>query len=454
MKKKYAITLLLPIILLMFSCGTDDATTPLNIETNPDSATLSQNTEIEIFIFQNDENIPQTGQLTLTNASKGSLTINNNNSPDNLSDDTVIYTANANTIGADTFQYTVCNASNECKTENVSVTITSSSTVVFNVDDIPYQTLSEYNFFQGDLKDLNPNFGVLPYTLNSVLFTDYAKKKRFVWMPGNTKATYINDDVSLDFPVGAVLIKNFYYDNVLPNDETHIIETRLMIRKSEGWIFANYVWNDEQTEANFNLNGSFVDMQWQENGETNTVQYRIPAGSECFTCHKIMETPEPIGPKPRNLNLVYAYSDGDENQINKLVNFGYLENTIPSNISKLPDYNDTSKPLDLRVRAYLEINCAHCHSEETHCAYRPMRFGYNDTQDYSNIGVCVDPDTDLGEGLGHIVEPGDARNSVLHFRINSTEPSTRMPLIGRSLRHTEGIELIEEWIDSLNIDCN
>ena len=120
----------------------------------------------------------------------------------------------------------------------------------------------------------------------------------------------------------------------------------------------------------------------------------------------------------------------------------------------MPDYNNTNESLDLRTRAYLDINCAHCHSEETHCAYRSMRFGFSYTEDYSNIGVCVEPDTDLGFELGNIVEPGDARNSVLHFRINSTEPSNRMPLLGREIIHAQGVELIENWINSLNNDCN
>ncbi|MDB9783245.1 hypothetical protein OAB88_09115, partial [Winogradskyella sp.] len=71
-----------------------------------------------------------------------------------------------------------------------------------------------------------------------------------------------------------------------------------------------------------------------------------------------------------------------------------------------------------------------------------------------NMGVCVEPDTDLGEDLGRIIEPGDARNSVLHFRLNSLEESNRMPLLGRTLRHIEGVTLVEEWIDNLNTDCN
>ncbi|WP_256259913.1 Ig-like domain-containing protein [Winogradskyella luteola] len=454
MRKKYAIPFFLCSILLQFSCGTDDATTPLTIETTADSVVLTQNTEIEIFIFQNDEYIPSSGQLTLNNPTKGVVSINDsNNTPNNPSDDTVIYTVNPNIIGEDAFQYTICDNSGNCKTENVLVTITSSSVVNLNLESVPYQNLSAYNFFEGDLKDLSPNFGVLPYSLNSTLFTDYAEKKRFVWMPNNTKATYISDDVPLEFPVGTVLIKNFYYDNVLPDNETKILETRLMIRKSEDWIFANYVWNTEQTEASLDMDGSFVDLQWQNGGSTGSVQYRIPAGPECHTCHKIMEIPEPIGPKPRNLNREYDYDDGVANQLDKMISQGYLENSLPSSVSRIPDYNNTSEPLDLRVRAYLDINCAHCHSEETHCAYRPLRLSYNDTQDFSNIGVCVPPDTDLGEGLGNIVQPGDAPNSVLHFRLSSVEPSYRMPLLGRTLKHERGVELIEQWIDQLSTEC-
>ena len=455
MLKKYIKHLFFFIALLAFSCGTDDGTTSLNINTNPDTIVLTQNSEIEIFIFQNDENIPHSGQLTLTNASKGVITINDhNNTPNNPSDDSINYKPDTNVVGEDTFQYTICDNSGNCYTENVSITITSLSLVNLTLENVPYQTLSEYNFFQGNLKDLNPNFGLVPYTLNSTLFSDYAKKKRFIWMPNNVKATYVGDDLPLEFPIGTVLIKSFYYDHVIPSNEAQILETRLMIRKSEGWIFANYVWNTEQNEATLDMNGSFVNLEWQENGESNSVQYRIPAGPECHTCHKVMEISKPIGPKPRNLNREYDYDDGVANQIDKLINFGYLDtNSVSQDISRLPNYNDISTPLELRVRSYLEINCAHCHNEETHCDYRPMRFDYSDTADIINIGVCVDPDTDLGEGLGSVVVPGDPLNSVLYFRLNSVEESFRMPLLGRTLRHVEGVNLIEQWIDQLSIEC-
>lgn len=449
------LSLVFCLFFLLISCGSDDDYTPLDIELNPDTVTVNQSESIEIFVFQNDSNIPNTGSISLTLPNKGVVEINDNNTPSDPSDDSVVYSANANNDGQDSFEYTVCDDINNCKTSNVSVNIISISDVNYNLESFPFQTLSEYNFFQGNLKDLNPNYGVLPYTLNSTLFTDYAKKKRFVWLPNNTNAHYISDEKLITFPAGAVLIKNFYYDNVLPDYTTKIIETRLMIKKSEGWVFAEYVWNEEQTEAVLDLNGSFVDIEWEQDSDTRRIQYRIPAEAECITCHKVNEVPFPIGTKPRNLNLSNLYNTGVQNQLDKLAEFGYLANVESSDaISSVPDYNDNSIPLENRVRAYLDINCAHCHADQGHCDYRPIRLDYESTINYTNLGVCISPDEVINQGLGDIIVPGNPRNSVLHFRMNSTNEATRMPLLGRSIVHKEGVELIEDWINELNVTCD
>ena len=94
------------------------------------------------------------------------------------------------------------------------------SPVVMDLTAVPYPKLSDYKFFVGEMKNLEPAYKVLPYDLNSELFTDYALKKRFVWMPEGSKATYTEDGEVLDLPVGAVLIKNFYYENIKPGGGT------------------------------------------------------------------------------------------------------------------------------------------------------------------------------------------------------------------------------------------
>ena len=189
------------------------------------------------------------------------------------------------------------------------------SPVYFNLEALPYTNLSEYNFFQGEMKNLTPVYGVLPYELINPLFTDYSLKDRFVWMPQEENAYYLGDSEVLNFPTGTILIKSFSYNGVVPSNERKNIETRLMIKKAEGWGFANYIWNDEQTEAVYNMDGSTVEIEWTENSITNTVNYRIPSGSECITCHKVNDTSVPAGVKPKNINKVVNYGNHSMNQI-------------------------------------------------------------------------------------------------------------------------------------------
>lgn len=323
----------------------------------------------------------------------------------------------------------------------------------FNADPFPYAKLSEYNFFEGELKNLQPVYKVLPYDLNSSLFTDYAHKSRFIWMPAGVAATYTADNEILNFPTGTVLIKNFYYDNVQPQNMRRIIETRLMIKKDTQWIFANYVWNDEQTEAYLDMDGSFTNITWNEGNETKTTNYRIPSGTECFTCHKNNDIAIPIGPKPQNINKMFNYSGGSMNQLQKLKTEGYLTGHIPLNIVSTVDWTDNSKPLEDRVRSYLDINCAHCHKEGSHCDYRPIRLAFNETTQQVNMGVCVEPQEIVGSGLTHIVASGSANRSVMNYRLSTTAESERMPLLGRTIVHEEATTLIREWINSLETPC-
>jgi uncharacterized repeat protein (TIGR03806 family) len=325
--------------------------------------------------------------------------------------------------------------------------------VSVDLSKVPYPKLSEYKFFTGEMKEHIPAEGVIPYKPASSLFTDYALKKRYVWLPSNTKANYVSDGEIINLPIGSVLIKTFYYDNVQPSGNTKIIETRLMIRKSSGWIFAEYVWNDDQTEATLQMNGSFVSISWLQNGTPKSTNYRIPSDIECLTCHKTNNQPVPIGIKPQNLNTYYPYSTGTANQLQHWVSKGILNNNLPANIESTIDYNDASQPLKLRLRSYLDINCAHCHKEDSHCDYRPLRLAFSETSQSINMGVCVDPDEFIDPSLVKIILPGNFNKSMMHFRLSSTSESTRMPLLGRTLVHDEGVQLLKDYILSIN-DCD
>ena len=123
-------------------------------------------------------------------------------------------------------------------------------------------------------------------------------------MPAGLKGTYVADNNIIEFPVGTALIKTFYYDHVQPDNVTKIIETRVMIRKSNEWIFAEYVWNEDQTEATLSMNGSFVSLDWDEEGTPKSTIYRIPSETECLICHKSNNLPIPC--------LLYTSDAADE----------------------------------------------------------------------------------------------------------------------------------------------
>ena len=342
------------------------------------------------------------------------------------------------------------------------------SHVTVDLTQVPYPKLSDYKFFDGNLKNLTPAINVLPYEPSSSLFSDYAHKRRFVWMPNGKKATFTSDSKVLELPVGAVLIKTFYYDNVqntVPVGSSKIIETRLMIRKASGWIFAEYVWNTEQTEAYLDMNGSNIDVSWKDqNNVVKSTSYRIPNQVQCFICHKVKPesgstNPDiyiPIGIKPQNLNFSYDYGEETQNQLTKWVQKGYLESnfTLPTAEHTVIDYNDNTKPLETRVRSYLDSNCSHCHAIDKHCDYRPMQFPFNLTGGSNGktmMGVCVDTeDYSFAPALTKIVQPGNINRSMLYYRLDTTDESFRMPLHGRTVLHDEGITLIEQWINSLS----
>lgn len=334
--------------------------------------------------------------------------------------------------------------------------VNDTSPVVFDMSAVPYPVLSTYHFFDGAMADLVPVTGLLPFEPITPLFTDYAHKQRLVWMPaGTTGAHYVADEDVLAFPDGAVLIKTFYYDNVQPTGTRRIMETRLMFKRDGAWESACYKWNAAQTEAVLDMAGSINPLDWvDELGVTRHVDYRIPAAAECHTCHKRNSIDTPIGTKPQNLNSNHAYASGTMNQLAKWSQMGYLQGGYPSDIATTVKWDDPTQSLTDRVRAYVDMNCSHCHDEYRHCDYRPMRFAWDDNDDLVNMGVCVPPEDLIDPAYNYIVSAGLPGRSMLYHRFTSTAEDVRMPLLGRTVVHEEAAALFHQWISTLTPPCN
>jgi len=324
--------------------------------------------------------------------------------------------------------------------------------------EFPYPQLSDYGFFVGALQEQQPNEGVLPYELITPLFTDYAHKARFVWMPTGKKAT-VNAEGTVQFPDEAVLIKTFYYPANFrrPEAKHDLVETRLLMKVDGSWQAYTYVWNDDHTDAKLNIVGDYQDVTWIDlDGQKQRIQYVVPNKNQCKSCHNRKQELQPIGPKVRNLNQTITYADGPANQLDKWQALGYLEwEGQAQNAMAVADWDaPTSGTLHERALAYLDINCGHCHHPEGP-AHTTGLYLQADQSNGTKLGLCKTP-VAAGKGSGgrtYSIVPGEPDSSILVYRMEDTDPGIMMPELGRVVRHEEGIALIREWIAAMDEAC-
>jgi uncharacterized repeat protein (TIGR03806 family) len=257
--------------------------------------------------------------------------------------------------------------------------------------------------------------------------------------------------VNFDFPVGTILIKNFYYplDFRKPEKGRRILETRLLVNGANGWEAWPYLWNDEQTEAVYDPAGEIKTISYvNSSGKRITTSYAIPNKNQCKGCHIRGSAMKPIGLSARQMNGDYPYPEGRKNQLQFWKEKGMLSGVQDLTAApKLAMWNDASTDLNLRARAYLDANCGHCHNRLGPASTSGLFLDINE-KDASHLGVNKPP-VAAGRGAGNLqfdIVPGQPNHSILVFRMKTNDPAIAMPEIGREQVDQEGVALIEEWI--------
>ena len=316
--------------------------------------------------------------------------------------------------------------------------------------------LSAWRLFVGRAAELRPNHGVVPYDINTPLFSDYALKHRFVWMPPGTSAAYRPDDV-FDFPVGTIFSKTFAFPDEGHAGKERLIETRLLVRTASRWVGLPYVWNQAQTEATLDVDADPVPVRFIDAaGLERRTNYNIPNANQCKECHELKKTMQPLGPNARNLNKTYAYANGSANQLEYWSRVGYLAGAPDAaEAPRAAVWNDPATgTLEARARSYLDTNCGTCHRPGAAAATSALYLDLAET-DAEHLGVCKPP-VAAGHGAGNLLfdlVPGQPEESIILHRMQSTEPKVMMPEIGKTLTHDEGVSLIREWIGTLPGTC-
>ncbi len=364
--------------------------------------------------------------------------------------------------------------------------------------------LSDYGLFD-DPKDPrhSPRERGMLYKINSPLFSDYAVKYRFIFVPPGKKISYAdyegdpnvsydnNPQRSMNLPVGSVIVKTFAFrtdDSAGQTVDEQVIETRLLIKRQEydrvSWVGMAYRWMDTPSGriAKLAPEGASVPVSFDYLDEDpdvvnadgqrrrytgSTDIYSVPSASSCAACHGgTMRDPgaSPISIKPRHLNREeHCIATGSkQNQLNCLVAAGMLDTLPddPANLERTPRWNvpgdsghAPGSPRDVhdRMRAYLEINCSYCHAPDGFARISRVSLDSFRRVD-SNYGICRPPLLSGRFGDRRFdIEPGNAEMSVLPHR-DSISSFLRMPPLARSLHNMEAHELMEDWINRALID--
>ena len=307
------------------------------------------------------------------------------------------------------------------------------------------------------------NEGVVPYALNTPLFSDFAFKERAIWMPEGSSASWADNTV-LDFPVGTVILKSFLLSPDLRDDDAprQIVETRVLLRGTSSWTAWPYLWRADGSDADLHVRGEVLDHTFVDAaGETRTAHYLVPQRNQCVDCHETYdETGEralrPLGPEPRLIH--------DGVLLEQLVASGQLTDAPElSTLTPAVDWAEVeargvdalrSDEVSRAARDYLHVNCAHCHSPSGIEGVTSQFFLNWDHTDPFHLGVCKRPGSagEGGEDREFDIVPGDPEQSILWYRMATEDVGAMMPDIGRSLAHGTGSELVWRWIAEMEPD--
>jgi hypothetical protein len=257
------------------------------------------------------------------------------------------------------------------------------------------------------------------------------------------------------FPTGQVWVKHFDLpltrsnppqatDPLTPSKR---IETRLLVKTAAGSYGVSYRWNDAGTDATLVADeGADFDVNLTQNGSPYTQRWRIPSRADCLTCH----TPQgghALSSDTRQLNLTGAMNGFTGNQISRLHAAGYFSN-VPEPSNVLPRHlrpNETTYPVEARVRSYLAVNCAYCHKTGGTAAPSAWDGRPEITLDATGL-LNGSASNNGGNALNKLIVPGSTAHSIVLNRVAVTNGFTRMPPLGSNEPDQTNIALLTQWI--------
>ncbi|HXJ55105.1 MAG TPA: PQQ-dependent sugar dehydrogenase [Verrucomicrobiae bacterium] len=309
-----------------------------------------------------------------------------------------------------------------------------------------------------DLASLAPRSGLVPYDVNSALWSDNAVKQRWIALPNDGAPYSTNEQVGFaptgewSFPAGTVFMKHFeLLTNETNADLTRRLETRFLVRATNGMFYGvTYKWRADNSDADLLTNSLSENILITTATGTLTQTWYYPSPQECLSCHT-SAAGWVLGVKTRQLNrdFIYPATARSDNQLRTWNHLGMFAPAIDessiTNYDRLVKVNDTSAVLAERMRSYLDANCAHCHRPLGVRANFDARFDIPLAE--QNI-VSGPVNNDLGIPDARAVAPGSLSRSIMYLRL-TTNGAIQMPPLARNLVDSNAVSALTNWIHSL-----
>jgi uncharacterized repeat protein (TIGR03806 family) len=305
--------------------------------------------------------------------------------------------------------------------------------------------LSETGLFD-DLATLTPAPGLIEYEVNSPLWSDGARKRRWIALPG---LQTIDFDAAgpWTFPVGTVLVKHFEIDT---GPATVLrLETRVLVHHADGWQGYTYRWREDETDADLLADAASARFTVSDGagGEEERSWY-FPSRTDCLRCHT-GAAGWILGVRTAQLNRTFDYPMVADNQLRAWNHIGLFGRNIGDAAAypALADPLDPTAETERRARSYLDANCAMCHLPGGPAPGDLDLRAETPLAGMHAVGV-VPSGGDLGIAGARIIQAGDRESSVLWERLRRLDP-TRMPPLASLEVDDDAVDLIGDWIDGL-----
>ena len=315
------------------------------------------------------------------------------------------------------------------------------------------QRLSETGLF-ANVKTLQPAPGVLPYAVNAEAWHDHAKSQRHVALPGKTKlGIYDKTDGykgyvkgAWSFPDGAVIAKTLSLEMETGKPASaRRIETQILHRQNDQWHAVNYLWNDAQTDAvlapDAGSDSVFKVKDARAPGGMRRQVWHHASRTECMLCHN------------NRTGNIWTFNLAQLNagdQLDQMATSEIFDKPLPEKRPAITNPHNAKASLDARARAYLHVNCTHCHTRGGGgTAVFQTRLEFNLAQ--TKLVNEKPTQGDLGITDPFVIAAGDPHRSVLYHRMAKLGPG-RMPHFGSQVVDEHGLALVRQWIANLSHD--